>query len=58
MISSAGKTDVNSDMEDESAADNLEMTNMTPSKKMKIDKNIYSGAFAFSSPPEHVMLSD
>lgn len=45
-------------MEDESAVDDLEMANMTPSKKMKIDKNIYSGAFAFSSPPEHFMLSD
>ena len=58
QISSAGKTDVNSDMEDEQAVVNSELANLTPSKKIKIDKNIYSGAFAFSSPPEHTMLSD
>ena len=58
QISSAGQTDVNSDMEDECGVENPETVAMTPSKKIKIDKNIYSGAFAFSSPPEHVMLSD
>lgn len=58
LISSTNKTDVNSDMEDETLQENLDLSNLTPSKKIRIDKSIYSGAFALSSPPEHLILSD
>ena len=44
-------SDVNSDMEDEGERFNADIGTMTPSKKMKIEKSLFSGAFALSSPP-------
>lgn len=45
-------------MDYDSCTKNSKDLNLSPSKMQKIEKCIYNGAFAFSSPPDVAALND
>lgn len=46
------------DQDDNNSAEKSKSSDQSPFKQQKLEQILYSGAFAYTSPPERVMLSD